>query len=473
MKHADLIPMMRRSALFAALCFAPAVLLGQDLVKGKIIDKVVCAKDPAQSYALYVPSDYDPAKKWPVLYALDPGGRGREPLTRFQDAAEARGFIVACSYNSRNGPWRPITEAAAAMWEDTHTRLAIDDERVFAAGFSGGARAASIFPRMIGRPIAGIIACGAGLPEGFGIDKLEISAFCGIVGTADFNYREVMDLDKLLDPRTDIPHWIRTFDGAHTWPPAPVCSEAMEWLELVAAKHAGLPPDRTLADALITRTAARASALEAAGDVFRAVSEMDTAVSAFAGLGDAGELVGIAARLRQTDAFKRSAKKEAERNRKEEALLTELYKTLTAIEKTVVLRRDLVEFFSEIEGLVKDVKKATDASDRDFARRALLTVAVDAADRGGAFLGSKAFEKAVLCYEIAVRASAHDAVRYGVNLYNLACANARSGNVRMALDSLRKAVENGFSDKALILRDKDLEAIRDRPEFQEILANIR
>ena len=473
MKHADLFPMMRQAALFAALCVAPAVLLGQDLVKGKIIDKVVCAKDPAQSYALYVPSDYDPAKKWPVLYALDPGGRGREPLTRFQDAAEARGFIVACSYNSRNGPWEPIFAAAAAVWEDTHARLAIDDDRVFAAGFSGGAQAASIFPRMIGRPIAGVIACGAGLVEGYGVDKLETAAFCGIVGTADFNYREVMDLDKLLDPRTDIPHWIRTFDGAHTWSPVPVCTEAMEWLELAAAKHAGRPPDRALAADLVAKTAARAAALEAAGDVFRAVSELDSAVSAFAGIGDAGELVGIAARLSQTDTFKRSAKREAERSRKEDVLLTELYKTLTAIEKTVVLRRNLMEFFSEIDGLVKDAKKATDVSDKDFARRALLTVAVDAADRGGAFLGSKAPAKAVLCFEIAVRASAHDPARHTNNLYNLACANARDGNIRMALDSLRKAVESGFSDKALILRDTDLDTIRDRPEFQEILANIR
>jgi tetratricopeptide (TPR) repeat protein len=247
----------------------------------------------------------------------------------------------------------------------------------------------------------------------------------------------------------------------------------MEWLELVSAKPAGLPPDRTLADALVAKTAARAAALEAAGDVFRVVSELDASASAFAGLGDTGELIGIAARIRQTDAFKRSAKREAEYGRKEEALLTELYKTLSAIEKTVVLRRDLVEFFAEIDGLVKEAKKAADVSDKDFARRALLTVAVDAADRGGAFLGSKVPAKAILCYEIAVRASAHHPARYGVNLYNLACAHTRSGNVRMALDSLRQAVENGFSDKALILRDNDLDAIRDRPEFQEILANIR
>lgn len=465
--------MSKRAAFLAVLCFAHGVVFGEDLAKGRIHDKVVCAKDPAQSYALYVPPDYDPAKKWPVLYAVDPGGRGREPLTRFKDAAEARGFLIACSYNSRNGPWRPIFEAAAAMWEDTHARLAVDDERVFVAGFSGGARAAALFPKMVGRPVAGVIACGAGLPEGFGVDGLQVSAYCGIVGTADFNYREVMDLAKALDRRADIPHWIRTFDGAHAWPPAPVCAEALEWLELTDARKRGLMPDRTLADALIVRTAARAAALEAAGDVFRAVSELDAAASAFTGMGDTGELIRTLARLKRTDIYKGSAKREAEHGRKEEALLADLYKTLAAIERTVVFRRDLVEFFSEIDGLVDGAKKAQDDSDRNFARRVLLTVDVDAADRGRAFLGSKAPGKAVLCFEIAVRASAYDPARYKNNLYDLACADARDGNVRMALDSLRRAVENGFADKALILRDTDLDAIRDRPEFQEILANIR
>lgn len=465
--------MKKRSTLFVILCVAHAALWGQDLVKGRIIDKVVCARDPAQSYALYIPPDYDPAKRWPILYAFDPGGRGLEPLTRFKDAAEARGILVACSYNSRNGPWEPIVAAAAALWDDTHARLTIDDERVFAAGFSGGARAASILPKMIGRPIAGVIACGAGVPEGFGVDKLEIAAFCGIVGTADFNFREVMDLDGSLDRREDIAHWIRTFDGAHSWPPVPVCTEALEWLELAAAARVGQPPDRALGEALIAKTAARAAALEAAGDVFRAVSELDAAVFAFAGMGDTSGLAETSARLRRTDTFKRSAKREAEHSRREEALLTDLYRTLSAIEKTVVIRRSLGEFFSEIDRLVDSAKNAREASDRSFARRVLLTVDVDAADRGGAFLRSMASAKAVLCFEMAVRASAHEPARYKNNLYNLACAHAQDGNVRMALDSLREAVENGFSDKALMLRDKDLDAIRDRPEFQKIVSDLR
>ncbi len=464
--------MKRRWALLAVLCFAHPVLSGQDLAKGTIQDKVICAQDPAQKYALFIPSIYDPAKKWPILYVFDPGGRGAGPLALFKDAAEARGFLMACSYNSRNGPWKPIFAAAAAMWEDTHARLSIDDGRVFAAGFSGGARAASIFPKMIGRPVAGVIACGAGIPEGMGIDKLDRMAFCGIAGTADFNYREIIELDGLLDKRPDIPHWIRTFDGGHAWPPAPLCAEAMEWLELVSAKRDGLEPDRTLADALIARTVARAAALEKEGAVFRAVAESDAAASALSGLGDTGELVALAGRLRRTDAFKRSARKEAERGRKEQERLNELFRIMTAIERTVVLRRDLGEFYAEIDRLADSARKAPDASDREFARRVLLSLSFQASERGARFLEEKAPAKGVLCFEIAVRASEHDAPRLRTMLYNLACAHVRGGNRRLALDSLRRAVASGFSNKALLLEDKDLDPIRETPEFREILAGL-
>ena len=68
------------------------------------IDKVVCAGDQAQSYALYVPAGYSADREWPVLFAFDPGARGRVPVERFREAAERYGFIVAGSNNSRNGP---------------------------------------------------------------------------------------------------------------------------------------------------------------------------------------------------------------------------------------------------------------------------------------------------------------------------------------------------------------------------------
>src|SRR6266850_1077717 len=87
--------------------------------RGKVIEKVVCAANPAQRYALYLPSNYTPVRAWPILYAFDPGARGSIPVNRFQEAAEKYGWIIAGSNNSRNGPMQPSREAFEAMWDDT------------------------------------------------------------------------------------------------------------------------------------------------------------------------------------------------------------------------------------------------------------------------------------------------------------------------------------------------------------------
>jgi hypothetical protein len=44
---------------------------------GQVIEKVVCEGSPDESYALYLPSNYTPSKRWPIIYAFDPGARGR------------------------------------------------------------------------------------------------------------------------------------------------------------------------------------------------------------------------------------------------------------------------------------------------------------------------------------------------------------------------------------------------------------
>ena len=50
---------------------------------GQVVEKVACARDPNETYALYLPSNYVSTRKWPILYALDPGARGRIPVERF------------------------------------------------------------------------------------------------------------------------------------------------------------------------------------------------------------------------------------------------------------------------------------------------------------------------------------------------------------------------------------------------------
>lgn len=51
----------------------------EDLPRGRIVEKVTCADDATQSYALYLPSRYSPDRTWPILYAFDARARGLLP----------------------------------------------------------------------------------------------------------------------------------------------------------------------------------------------------------------------------------------------------------------------------------------------------------------------------------------------------------------------------------------------------------
>ena len=60
----------------------------------------------------------------------------------------------------------------------------------------------------------------------------------------------------------------------------------------------------------------------------------------------------------------------------------------------------------------------------------------------------------------------------GVAYYNLACAYARTGQKDKALESLSRAVDEGFSDRAGMERDEDLAPLRPDPRFQQLLSRI-
>ena len=197
---------------------------------GQIIDPVISLQDPAQSYALYLPSSYATGRRWPILYCFDPGGRGAIPVALFREAGERYGWIVASSNNSRNGPWKDVFVAAGAVWDDTHARLRIDDSRVYAAGFSGGARVACGLARLLNVRPAGVIGCGGGLPEWLAPPDMAGIPWYGTVGRNDFNYGEMKDLEKEL-LRLGFPCQLSVFPGKHSWPPTDLAMAAVAWHE--------------------------------------------------------------------------------------------------------------------------------------------------------------------------------------------------------------------------------------------------
>ena len=184
--------------LFFQKAYAQAHI--EALEKGVIIDTVWCLQQPAETYALYLPSYYSKEKKWPVVYIFEPAARGNLPLKHFREGAEKYGYILVASNNAKNGPWDPIFNAADALFLDTFERFEIDTGRVYTSGFSGGSRAA-LAVAVITKKVQGVIACGAGFPtvpsyKPTSVDKF---VYIGLVGNKDMNYSEHHDVQQTLN----------------------------------------------------------------------------------------------------------------------------------------------------------------------------------------------------------------------------------------------------------------------------------
>jgi dienelactone hydrolase len=198
-------------------------------------DTVYCTDDASKKYAVYLPQAYTPTKKWPIIYFFDPHGAGNFPLSIYKDLAEKYGYILAGTYESKNGNKWPETEKAVQEFmQDTWQRLAIDNSRIYVFGFSGGARVACSVALYDGG-VTGVIACGGGFPEREPQIRQPF-VYMGFVGDKDFNCIELKMLDKALD-NTSLPHQLVVYHGKHQWPPLPIAEQGIQWMELNAMKQ--------------------------------------------------------------------------------------------------------------------------------------------------------------------------------------------------------------------------------------------
>jgi len=304
-----------------------------EIAKGQVLEKIICAGTPDQTYALYLPSNYSPDKKWPVLYAFDPGARGKNPVERFREAAEKFGWIIVASNNSRNGPMQPSIEAWNAIVKDTHARFAIDDARVYVAGMSGAARLAIYLASRCLDCAAGVIACSAGLPEGVMPSPAWHFALFSTAGIDDFNFAEVKGTEEPLS-KAGMTHRTEVFTGRHEWPPSSVMMEGLEWMELQAIKTSKRPADANLIESSWQRKMQQAGALEDAKQIYDAYLIYLALDNTYKGLRDVAQVEQKILQLRDSPNVRNAIRDEQQQIRKQRELENNIGALLAAQEKT-------------------------------------------------------------------------------------------------------------------------------------------
>lgn len=437
-----------------------------ELPRGEIIEKVICKDKPDQSYALYLPTTYSRDKEWPILFAFDPGAVGKRPVELFKPAAEKYGYIVVGSNNSKNGPYYIVDQAIFAMWKDTRERFTVDSRRIYATGFSGGARVASRFHDKTGKSCAGIIACGAGVAEDFGdLGSLKPAAWYGIIGLADFNYYELLDLETAFD-HTTIIHQVDVIDAEHRWPPEEALTRAAAWMEINAIKNNTRPKDDALAQAIYQETLTRANNLELSGNIPFAVGAYDWAQRLFNGLLDTSYAEKKKAQLSESKAYKKFLEDENIRSQTTSKYIKTLGRVFNLIENSQKKRVSLEEIFQELQlpDLQKQAKQKKDIFNSSFAFRVMAGLSNTIYGKGSEYFRGADYEKAILCFGV----SAYVEERTYYSAYNLACSYALNKQAKPAIKALELAVKRGLNNPAQLDNDKDLDFIRNEKGYKEI-----
>ncbi|MGD1044312.1 MAG: hypothetical protein ABR936_03165 [Bacteroidota bacterium] len=449
----------------------------QKLRCGAIIDSMKCKEEPQQSYAFYIPLQYSPEKRWPIVYIFDPGARGHIPIELMQEAAEHYGFIIVSSNNSRNGPWEPQLKAARAIWKDTHTRMSIEDNCIFFAGCSGGARVAALLAQRC-QCVQGVILDAAGFGTDFPPTSKERFAVFSIVGLTDFNYNEMVNLDKTLESIGRL-HFLRRFDGPHQWGPKDIWLEAFAWMQLVAIKNGRLPRDEQFIAVEFAKTMQRAQTLEDSGSTYFAWQNYSEASSLFQGLTDTKQIDEHGAMLKKSAAVNDGQECEERELDEQNRLQNKIFNLIESLRKPRpkwFTNEQLNDYEGKLQIQVRDaihqLRKNLEDEDQPERHRVFERV------RGNIFanlieLGQSALEANDL--RIAKNFFAFSAELQPHAVWSHICLARcliRMGDKDESIRELGQARDVGLSAHALATMLKqmfELSSLTDDPEFQKLI----
>ncbi|NVO19452.1 MAG: hypothetical protein HXX13_07115 [Bacteroidetes bacterium] len=255
---------------------------------GEVQKKVLYEADSLSSYALYIPLNYNPDKSCPLLICFDPHAEGLLPVNLFREQCDKYGFIVAGSNNSKNGmTMEETTEIYRKIRSDLESRFKIDVTSVYLAGFSGGSRVAGAAAITEGN-VAGVIGCGAGLPN---VNKQPVKAFSylGVAGLQDFNYNDLKQVDESLE-KAGYTHHLLLFDGKHEWPLKEVVPDIFTWLNFDRMRTKSIPTDRAAINTFIDVNYTRSEEAGKKGDFLNQLSILEMLRDYLSGLTDVSPL---------------------------------------------------------------------------------------------------------------------------------------------------------------------------------------
>jgi tetratricopeptide (TPR) repeat protein len=454
-----------KSYLFVLVMSLALLASGQEppMSPGVVHGSVPVSADPTNSYALYVPSNYSAARRWPLLLVFDPFARGEVSVKLFHETAEKYGFIVVGSNNSRN--FADPSNAIRLLWADVKEHYAIDPKRIYTAGLSGGARVASSIALACKNCITGVIANGAGLPQGASVPGPDVSEWFLVAGTTDFNYPEQLHLKESLDTHGAVSRFV-VYDGPHNWMPPEFAEKAVAWLQLRAMAKGLVTTDKEFVTRQFEIRLAEAQSAQKSGDVLAAARSYREIASDFKVFRDVKEQETLAKSLSESGEFRKAVKNEKAALDMQDEIAKKVGNLVAGINQEPDNR---TTYFSQLESAVIEANRPQrgDSARKQAVARGLASGFSFAAETG---------QKAMLKKEYL---AARDMFQAGEIIlpesawasYLLATAYAQMGDKKQTIQCLKRALDKGMTN-AKALDDSAFDRVREDEAFKELAAKL-
>jgi hypothetical protein len=214
----------------------PAFATAADVLAATPRDALTTYTFRQQRYQLYIPLTYQHNRAHPLIVFLS-ASSNPDDFTTFDALCRAYGIVFACPYGAGDdsAPGRRIRIALDTL-EDVRQRLNVDTDRIYLAGFAGGARLVSDIAFSYPEFVGGVMALGGGgglrnepwLRDRV-LERLSVALAVGELSPARPEV-ERWRLPPLRDSKVRTKLW-RTPRQGQALPPVTQLEEMFLWLE--------------------------------------------------------------------------------------------------------------------------------------------------------------------------------------------------------------------------------------------------
>jgi hypothetical protein len=437
-----------------------SVVVKEDFKKAEVLDQIAIKAKPAETYALYLPSNYDVSKKYPVIITFDPHADGKLPVSKYKDLAEKYGYILVGSNVSKNGiPWTESSYIANNVYTDVLQRFSIDSQRVYLMGFSGGARVAN-GATIIHAGIAGVICCGAAYPAINSENPRNNYVYLGIVGLNDFNYSEMRKYDLIDLAGHNLKHGLVTFDGKHEWPPVEVMNEGFLYFEFQNMRKDLKSKNDALINTYYQPRVKMLDSLMAAKSSYQAYQLCRQTINFYDAMVDLKPFYDAYKLLKKDPAVDKGLQQE-EQLMQDEDRAKQQYTQFFQTKDISWWQKETITLTQKAAG--KDI------AERQKANRMLAYFSLVAYMQTGGALSQNNIPVAEKFSQIYLIVDPTNSEAHYLN----AVLKAKQNNSAEAIAALNKAIENGFVDKARLQNDPAFTSLKSEKKFEEVTSKLK